>query len=349
MSSPVVELSTSEQTDQLLEYESDVEADLEVDQLDSDTDAETDANASKKKSPSGERIPGSSLLPAMRLENIIQAEGVTGNLALSREGLFVLSIATEEFIQRLVQAGHLQASSQRRNMVSYSDMAVTTQQYQEFMFLRDTVPPPVSLKDALLLREAKERELLEEDPAMATSFPIPSSAPTPDARSTISNVSNATAYAKSKSPVANGKEKQVNGDAHESASYKHEPARSGPSSHVNAGAQSLVEPQATGPTLSLPDVNHRGTSCIGNGSTSGSTSRSSPSSLQQNEGALQPTPSHSLTPPLLPPQEESAQWPAQFTGPASGFLQGPAAPFGRPTQNPGRTIYTQTQDRKSVV
>lgn len=110
MSSPIVEPSTLEQTDQL-EYESDVEAELEVDQLDSDTDAETEANASKKKSPSGERIPGSSLLPAMRLENIIQADGmsartclasdalnvspgVTGNLALSREGLFVLSIAT---------------------------------------------------------------------------------------------------------------------------------------------------------------------------------------------------------------------------------------------------------------
>ena len=76
MSSPIVELSTLEQTDQL-EYESDVEADLEVDQLDSDTDAETEANASKKKSPSGERISGSSLLPAMRLENIIQAEGMS--------------------------------------------------------------------------------------------------------------------------------------------------------------------------------------------------------------------------------------------------------------------------------
>jgi hypothetical protein len=174
---------------------------------------------------------------------------------------------------------------------------------------------------------------------MATSFPIPSSAPTPDARSAISNVSNTTAFVKSKSPVVNGKEKQVNGDANESATYRHEPARSGPSSHVNAGAQSLGEPRVTEPTLSLPDVNHLRTSRIGNGSTSGSTSRSSPSSLQQSEGALQPTPSHSLTPPFLPPQEESAQWP---TGPASGFLQGPAAPFGRSTQNPGRTIYTQT-------
>lgn len=177
---------------------------------------------------------------------------------------------------------------------------------------------------------------------MATSFPIPSSAPTPDARSTVLNVLNATAYVKSKSPIANGKEKQVNGDANENTGYRHEPARSGPSSLVNAGAQSLGKPRATDPTLSLPDVNHRGASRIANGSTSGSTSRSSPPSLQQSEGALQPTPPHSLTPPFLPPQEESAQWPGQFTGPASGFLQGPAAPFGRPTQNPGRTIYTQT-------
>ena len=76
MSSPIVKLSTLEQTNQL-EYELDVEADLKVDQLDSDTNAETEANASKKKSPSGECISGSSLLLAMWLENIIQAEGMS--------------------------------------------------------------------------------------------------------------------------------------------------------------------------------------------------------------------------------------------------------------------------------
>lgn len=35
-------------------------------------------------------------------------------------------------------------------------------------------------------------------------------------------------------------------------------------------------------------------------------------------------------------------WPGQFTGPASGFLHGSAPSYGQPAQNPGRTIYSQT-------
>lgn len=60
--------------------DSDIEAELEVDQLDSDTDPEADtAKRSAPKNGSsvkpGERIPGHTLLPAVRLENIIQADG----------------------------------------------------------------------------------------------------------------------------------------------------------------------------------------------------------------------------------------------------------------------------------
>lgn len=60
--------------------DSDVEAELEVDELDSDTDPEADpAKPSARKNGSsmkpGERIPGHTLLPAVRLENIIQADG----------------------------------------------------------------------------------------------------------------------------------------------------------------------------------------------------------------------------------------------------------------------------------
>ena len=60
--------------------DSDVEAELEVDELDSDSDPEADpAKPSARKNASsikpGERIPGHTLLPAVRLENIIQADG----------------------------------------------------------------------------------------------------------------------------------------------------------------------------------------------------------------------------------------------------------------------------------
>jgi len=63
----------------------DIESEIEdeVDQLDSDSDGEDSepdaSNASMKKSGSGrggERTPGHSVLPALRLENIIQADGM---------------------------------------------------------------------------------------------------------------------------------------------------------------------------------------------------------------------------------------------------------------------------------
>jgi hypothetical protein len=131
----------------------------EVDQLDSESDADASEldTSLKNGSGGGERLPGHTLIPALRLENIILSDGkslsrilltslfksfagVAGNLAVSKEGLFILSIATvsdtyltdysvlpndglkEEFIMRMAGAGHLQASSERRNSVNYRDM-----------------------------------------------------------------------------------------------------------------------------------------------------------------------------------------------------------------------------------
>ncbi|KAJ7670214.1 hypothetical protein B0H17DRAFT_989554 [Mycena rosella] len=149
-----------------------------------------------------ERIPGESLLPSLRLESIIQADGVMGSLALSKEGLFILSVATEEFIKRLVQGGHRQASAERRTTVNYRDMAATTQQYQEFMFLQETIPSPVSLSEALKLRDLKEKEMLEDDPALT--------APTTTYSTTV-GYTPSTSKPKVKNRVANGKDKQYRG------------------------------------------------------------------------------------------------------------------------------------------
>lgn len=143
------------------------ETDAEVDQLDSDSDIEGTESGSSDGQTGAIRLPGHSLLPTERLENILQADGVTGTLALSKEALFVLSVATEEFIKRMATTGHIHANAQRRNVVSYVDMAASTQQYQEFMFLKDTIPAPISIAKAMQLRQAKEKEVIEDDPALA--------------------------------------------------------------------------------------------------------------------------------------------------------------------------------------
>jgi hypothetical protein len=69
--------------------DSDVEAEIEVDQLDSDSDPEVDTtkpSTTKNGSRPGVRVPGHTLLPAVRLENIIQADGMGPVLQALRRG-----------------------------------------------------------------------------------------------------------------------------------------------------------------------------------------------------------------------------------------------------------------------
>jgi len=147
--------------------ESEPDAEEEIDQLDSDSDlhqelpAEAPAQHSKKSSQirSGERRRGHSLLPASRIENILQAEGmlsqhlllrmlvnvilpgiVGGSMNVSREAVFLLSISTvcvvptqvpgtsdqlnpqEEFIRHFSTLGQGRAQYFNRNMVRYDDL-----------------------------------------------------------------------------------------------------------------------------------------------------------------------------------------------------------------------------------
>lgn len=76
-----------------LDYESDVEADLEVDELDSSgSDQENTAQPSvstSKKAPAakpGTRVPGHTLLPQVRIENILNADGTSCSLLDTRRG-----------------------------------------------------------------------------------------------------------------------------------------------------------------------------------------------------------------------------------------------------------------------
>lgn len=74
-----------------------IESDMEdeVDQLDSDSDVEETENdtSSKKNGQAGVRIPGHSLLPALKLENIIQADGTRScHTALYLDSLWTFQV-----------------------------------------------------------------------------------------------------------------------------------------------------------------------------------------------------------------------------------------------------------------
>ncbi|KAK0201747.1 hypothetical protein DFS33DRAFT_1349693 [Desarmillaria ectypa] len=197
--------------------DSDVEA--EVDQLDSDTEGLDEPNANGTSASANNAVSvtrnsrpvGQTLLPGARLENIISADGVTGSLSLSKEALFILSIATEEFIKRLAQGGLRQANSERRSAVQYRDMAATTLQYQEFRFLQDTIPTAITLADAIFLREETEKQLFDEEPVPLkpstsnVNYTYPVIPPLPSTKPSLPL--NMSSKAKGKSRAANGKEK----------------------------------------------------------------------------------------------------------------------------------------------
>ncbi|KAG6910676.1 hypothetical protein DXG01_008720 [Tephrocybe rancida] len=330
--------------------ESDMED--EVDQLDSDSDtADTDADA--QNGAGGQRILGQTLLPPLRLENIMSADGVTGNLALSKEGLFILSVATEEFIKRMAQAGHLRASAERRTTVNYSDMSDTTQQYQEFMFLNgkyiltlnaeessyccviiETIPVPISLKDAVELRTAKEKELFDADP----SAPLTTARPSTSASAPRKAKSRANGGAPPKHDRRSDKGLPRTSAPVDSDSTYSDWADTRPSRAGGKPAITLYNGRLSVSARPSPLANGHGTSTAPSRSGTLTPARSH-EPIASSVASPQHQPSSAASPVPSQSEEKLAQTP--YSGPASGFLQGPGGPFGRVAQNPGRTIYSQ--------
>ncbi|KZT19481.1 hypothetical protein NEOLEDRAFT_967799 [Neolentinus lepideus HHB14362 ss-1] len=98
---------------------------------------------------------------------------------MSKEALFVVSLATEEFIKRLSHGAQYRAAMERRTSLNYNDMANCTHFRREFTFLQDVIPQPISLAVALQRRATKDDDILDEEPPMASlaSSIIPMSAP----------------------------------------------------------------------------------------------------------------------------------------------------------------------------
>lgn len=319
----------------------DSEGDVEIDELVSDTEddeqlASASAAGQKKGGRKlGERAPGTTLLPASRVENMIHADGVTGNLSMSKEAVFMLSIATEEFIKRMVQAGHRSAAAVRRNTVHYTDMAASTEQYQEFMFLQDTIPEPISLSKALERREAKLREDLAANPAVSSCIQGQSisSAPIPSGQ-------HANGKAKKKSRAPQEKEKS---------------ARSSPSAH-HGGYNEEVEMEvddrevnhvppsrsSSGRVIKASRVVREGMQESSSGSVVNGSAHHQLEPVESSSGSASPPGATSAQRPTYDYQQPlPPSWPGQYTGPASGFLQDPSHAWAYVKQNPGRTIYSQ--------
>ncbi|KAJ2916116.1 hypothetical protein MD484_g4297, partial [Candolleomyces efflorescens] len=85
-----------------------------------------------------ERRPGKSLLPISRVQKIIKADKDIPIVA--KDAVFLISLATEEFIRRIVVAGQRHARGENRATVKHQDLASVVRRIDEFMFLEDILP-----------------------------------------------------------------------------------------------------------------------------------------------------------------------------------------------------------------
>ncbi|KAI0283980.1 hypothetical protein BGY98DRAFT_1073294 [Russula aff. rugulosa BPL654] len=305
----------------------------------------------KHQRKTAERVPGHTLLPATRLENILRADGESG--PMSKEAQFALSIATEEFIKCFTRAGHQLTTAEKRSIISYRDMATVAAQNSSLKFLEDVVPLPMSLSVALETRALKEKERIDEDPALSTRpIPSPLPKPTPLASSASRPVSSATT---SSTTIAAAAAATVTAAAAES------PGSALPSMPSRTKSKPSTSNGRTGGARSK-DKNKELTN--GNGQTPLPSSSEPEQKIHSRRGSrrseqqawVEPvsTEQHLAMSHLQPGGAQQLQWqeppppPNSHTnsqpwlaGPASGFIDErvhvPEGPFGAT----GRTIYSQ--------
>ncbi|RDB17967.1 putative transcription factor C16C4.22 [Hypsizygus marmoreus] len=104
---------------------------------------EGDSQPTKKKRTRKEpvvlaREPGKSLLPFSRVQKIIKADKDIPIIA--KDATFLISLATEEFIKRLCEAGKRVAEREKRATVQHKDLATVVRKVDEFLFLEEIIP-----------------------------------------------------------------------------------------------------------------------------------------------------------------------------------------------------------------
>ncbi|GHJ89417.1 hypothetical protein NliqN6_5819 [Naganishia liquefaciens] len=156
------------------------------------TEPTTDAPISKKKGrPAGsvtttttttkkktveERVPGTTGLPVARVKRILGADEDLQNIG--REALFLLSIATEQFLKRMADSGYVKARMDGRKTVTLKDLSNAVKHQPEMEFLSDIIPAAVPLSVALATRKKNAQDPkafsnLDNQPLSSLLPPVP--------------------------------------------------------------------------------------------------------------------------------------------------------------------------------
>ncbi|CAD6499116.1 BgTH12-04768 [Blumeria graminis f. sp. triticale] len=96
--------------------------------------------------PPSEGPTGTTQLPFSRVKRIIAADSEIQ--IMSNVGAFVITLATEMFIQHLAEQAHLVVKSERkpRRTIQYKDLATAVSNHDNLEFLVDIVPKTVPYK-----------------------------------------------------------------------------------------------------------------------------------------------------------------------------------------------------------
>jgi len=86
------------------------------------------------------REPGKNPFPVSRVQKILKAD--TQLPTISKEAVFLISVATEKFIGRLAQAGQRVAERQSRVNIQERDICAIVRGVEEFTFLWDVLSEP---------------------------------------------------------------------------------------------------------------------------------------------------------------------------------------------------------------
>ncbi|KAF8516828.1 hypothetical protein BU17DRAFT_67274 [Hysterangium stoloniferum] len=178
--------------------------------------------------PLPSRKPGETYIDQQRVEKIIKAHG--DMLPPSKDAVFLISLAAEEFIKRLAHTGRDHAESDKRKGILQRDIASAANNLRHFSFLK-----AIPISDALQKHAQKENERT----LIATELVPPSTA--------IGNGTSANSHKKRQPPLpkpqppAKGKTRtsarQANGRGASSSASAPVPITSAPSRPKRAAAQ----------------------------------------------------------------------------------------------------------------
>ncbi|KTW30827.1 hypothetical protein T552_00539 [Pneumocystis carinii B80] len=98
-------------------------------------------------------ITGTSVLPISKIKKIIRIDDDI--VQCSSNSAFLIAIATEMFIQYMVQQGLLMCLNENKKIIQYRHLANAVSRFDNLEFLSDTIPKTIAFKDIPLKKTSK--------------------------------------------------------------------------------------------------------------------------------------------------------------------------------------------------